>query len=308
MQRLENNIQMRENGKTPILATSPRYYLDTLYALIAMGQIPKAMQHKDDFRNINMKNIATIIDKIITDDYKSERMVFKKYNEETPINKVLIWGTMFNTLLKFFADTTPQDYERYGYINKEDYKKIPKRYRDAIKKHKDGYIIVAKRSAAPKLSLMFENDNNEKQFNDLINEAKKLVPVIYTVNKNVYWATPSTLSQRRQKFVSNEQIAAIKRLRTIFENIIDLVVFIKTKSNAHATIAEYLRELHNKNIVLKAQRYIRTVSQVVVSAKKNSELFDSAHFAGNYIKQTEKRYKNTRNQVINTIRDRICSR
>ena len=129
---------------------------------------------------------------------------------------------------------------------------------------------------------MFEYDNNEKQFNDLINEAKKLIPLIYTVNRSVCCATPSTLSQRKQKFVSNEQIATIKRLRTIFENIIDLVVFIKTKSNAHATIAEYLRELHNKNIVLKAQRYIRTESQVVVSAKKNAELFDKT-----YIKQTE---------------------
>lgn len=288
--RIKNNIHLYENGKNSVIAAKPECFLDFLQALIEMKPAPKNMQNKDPFRNVNQKDIATIVRAAINNRYYDQNYRFKKYNEETPKNRVFLWGIAFNSLLDTFVElATPG--EKRTYIVK-NYNDVPTRYRSAVRKQDNKYVITYK---VAKTSLMFENADAQRQFNAMIEEARNLIP-------SVYKAFPSALSNRKQNMVSDEQIIAIKRLREIFENIIPLVVFTTTKSNTYDTISEYIKTQNKQNVFLKAQRHMRTASQVVVSAKKNADLFDKY-----YISETEERYKQIRKTVFKKLKsEKYC--
>ena len=310
-----------KNGKDSIITyTNPEYYLQSLQVLFERVTTPKQMQNKDKFRQLGQLDIHNYTEQIIREVryYTAQKTLFlNEYDKASPQNKVIYWGALFDSLLNFFIDNSLVGAQEYKIISKSEYDQMPKRYRSAVKKYDNDYTISS--TSKSKMTLECTDDT---AFIRLANEAEKLIKKIYNSKQittgnlieyqsgydedgNPWWfekyecinvAVKSSASRFQQQFVTDEQISAIRRLRTIFTNIAEMTYFVQHKSNAKDIIWEYETAKSNQNDFLYAQRHLRTANQVVVSAKKYPGLFDQK-----YLSNVEKRYKNTREQVLQTL-------
>ena len=285
LEKIQERRHLIQNGQHETLANSPRVYCEHMQELIKS----KCVARSSDIT----KEISDYINK--GTEKKALLLPKAAYTKYTPQNKVALWGAAFATWIEFFKEHLERPRTaKPKIIWPNEYNKIPKRYRNAIKPVEHIYLMPVEQVESPKLFLRFKDAAALKQFKRLMAEAERLLPLVYTetaiytiwgngdeIEKRGYGAQPSTKNESQQQQVSDEQLIAINRLKSLFAQMSDLVYFIKKQSNAWATIAEYTESQKNKDMILKAQRYLRTVKQEVVSAKKNADVIgkDTVHQA-----------------------------
>jgi len=286
LQNVENENHLKDSGDHIVTDTyKPKEFLDFAKVIWPVWSVlPKQAQNKDNFRNPDANQITATVIKQIEKEFKNKTKALKKHSQ----NKLSYWGALFETILDFYTNNIMVD-KPTKRIHKNDFNKIPKYCRSAFKKQNDWYSVSNSKESGDKISLVFIDAKAEQQFTELSDEANKLIPVIY--NKGVIESVSPE---------SDKQIYAFNRLQKIFNIIINLCFFVKTKSNVNDVISEYKYAKTNKDIILKAQRHLRTAQQLVVSAKKNSEIFNDK-----YISETEARYKQTKCEVLKLVRNTI---
>lgn len=284
LQNIENERHLKDNGEHIAAETyEPKEFLDFAKTIWPMWSIlPKSAQNKDDFRNPNANQITETVIEYINKKFQNKTKALN------PQNKLSYWGALFETILDFYTNNIMMNQPTKS-INENNFDKIPKRCRSVFKKQNNWYRVSNSKKTGDKISLVFIDAKAEQQFIELSNEARELISVIY--NKSVI---KSVLPE------SDKQIYAFNRLQKIFNIIINLCFFVKTKSNVNDVISEYKYAKTNKDIILKAQRHLRTAQQLVVSAKKNSEIFNDK-----YISDTETRYERTKREVLKLVRNTI---
>lgn len=286
LQNVENGNHLKDSGEHIVTDTyKPKEFLDFAKLIWPVWSVlPKQAQNKDNFRNPDANQITATIIKQIEKKFQNKTKALKKHSQ----NKLSYWGALFETILDFYTNNIMMG-KPTKLINEDDFNKIPKRCRSVFKKQNNLYRVSNSKESGDKISLVFIDAKAEQQFIELSNEARELISVIY--NKDVI---KSVLPE------SEKQIYAFNRLQKIFNIIINLCFFVKTKSNANDVISEYKYAKTNENIILKAQRHIRTAHQLVVSAKKNSKIFNDK-----YISDTEARYKQTKCEVLKLVHNTI---
>lgn len=324
---------LRENGQYIINRTkliTPTEYLATR---IKINDLPRHMINKDEFRNTYPHIVEETIKGLITDIYNDKTQLLKPYDKETPRNKLLHWGALFDTIVDFISTTLPEN-KTYKFINKQKYNAIPKRYRSAIQNHNGMHKVVKTEDSDTYVQSLFAktmdnpgiiqydifDDSEADAVNQQIETIRKLLPTIYkediidreiktiqqaddsiTVTQVLtYGAKPSTESKAKQQCITDKEVIAFNKIFDICIALSKSFYYVASKSNTHDIIEEYKREQNNKDIVLKAQRHLRSAQQVVVSAKKNSALLDEK-----YIADAEDNYNDIKKRVLSMVHDKI---
>ena len=331
MNKIKENKHLRENGQYIINRTkliTPTEYLATR---IKINDLPRHMINKDEFRNTYPHIVEETIKELITDIYNDKTQLLKPYDKETPRNKLLHWGALFGTIVDFISTTLPEN-KTYKFINDDKYDTIPKRYRSAIQNHNGMHTVVKTEDSDTYVQSLFtEAMNNVTSYDRFdtteldstlqqIETIRKLLPTIYkkdiidreitniqqadesiTVKQVLtYGAKPSTESKAKQQCITDKEVIAFNKIFDICIALSKRFYYVAGKSNTHDIMAEYKREEDNKNLVLKAQRHLRTLSQVVVSAKKNFASLDKQ-----YVDETEQKYQETRKRILSKVYDQI---
>ena len=209
-------------------------------------------------------------------------------------------------------------------ISKEEYNKMPKRYRGVfIPFDKGHYVLHIQDEVRPVVSTR-KTDRQKLEF--LLDYARKLIPVIYStkwidistqhdlkdVKKPDFYAKHSLVA----KFVSNNQLETITKLRKIFMDIDDITrIYMKEtlinkydNMSRHGAIDiynEYQNELTNKNRYTNAQNAINNakaeksgleylVQNAYQDDKKGLEIL---------LKRAVKNYEIDRNKIIAGIKN-----
>lgn len=315
--------RLYENGKNfSAKGYEPKSFLKHLVFIIdsAYKLTPEHMVNKDEFRRNQSQKVIDAIHKDLYDKMVLKTSFLGKYTELSPRDKLSYWGAMFDTALEFFTYSASNSYKHRdcSYISKQEYNKIPKRYRSAIKKQNGGYSIDTTPNEGVKPVLFIKDISLQEKAFSLLNEAKELVSLIYKheflenklidfheyidsegalcckyVTENIYGAKPSSHRLFQHLLISDEQIKAVERLKEILQNLPGLFWIIPSKANATDTIAEYKDAKRRHDIVLEAQRHVRTASQVVVSTKKHKTLFDKHD-----VKQAEIDYNTEKTKTL----------
>lgn len=324
---------LRENGQYIINRTKLMTPTEYLATRIKINDLPRHMINKDEFRNTYPHIVEETIKELITDTYNDKTQLLKPYDKETPRNKLLHWGALFGTIVDFISTTLPEN-KTYKFINKQKYNAIPKRYRSAIQHHSGLHTIPCTEDSDTYVQSLFAkimdnpgiiqydmfDDSEADAVNQQIETVRKLLPTIYkkdiidreitniqqaddsiTVKQVLtYGAKPSTESKAKQQCITDKEVIAFNKIFDICIALSKRFYYVAGKSNTHDIIEEYKREQNNKDIVLKAQRHLRSAQQVVVSAKKNSALLDEK-----YIADAEDNYNDIKKRVLSMVHDKI---
>lgn len=334
--KIKENKHLRKNGervfKIPYcIVGTPTKYLDEKFEI---NSLPQHMINKTEYREPN--GYCAVENEIrgrITEIFNDKTKLLKPYEAETPRNKLQYWGALFETVVDFVSANLPE-YKRPAFINDDKYDTIPKRYRSAIQNHNGMHTVVKTEDSNTYIQSLFAKtmdnpgiiqydmfDNSEAgAVNQQIETIRKLLPIIYkpdiisreiqTVQESdntmtirqifTYGAKPSTESKAKQQRVTDEEVDVFDKLYQACQELTPKFYYVASKSNTHDIIEEYKREQNNKDIVLKAQRHLRSAQQVVVSAKKNSALLDEK-----YIADAEDNYNDIKKRVLSMVHDKI---
>ena len=192
-----------DNGKkiSEKIHYNPIYYICDICNIISEQKIK-------DMPKTNNSVLTTNISNDIYAHTKTKEQVLKNYTNFSPVDKVLCWGSLFDSLLNFF--------QRNAYRTEQQQLK---------------YFLV------------FKNEKSKEHFLSLMQEATKLLSVIYPEDYDEnfggvlliqypreYKQKPQT-NRISQNFVSDEQINAIKQLQGIFRSITSFFWFIDCTNN-----------------------------------------------------------------------------
>ena len=328
---IEQKQRLYENGKIFDMsdwARTPEMYIASLRNAMALKQLPKSAQNKTAYRRPNPYTVATIIEKEILGQLKSKTRFLETYYDTTPRNKLLYWGALFDTLFNFYANIKSLSVvePRQQYIKQSEYSKMPKRFRSALKKTEKGYV-VEKEPDAKKYRLAFNGSYQKAKFSELMTEARELIKSLYTDSvichdlidsdcretdygtlerfeyEAIHGTMPSNAGKIKQYFITDKELVAVQKLKSIFREIQDMFLFFEHKSNGQDTIYEYNDAKRRQNIVKEAQAVSRTAQQYVVSVKKATKLLDrQAVFCA------ERALKETKSEILYGLKKQIDTR
>ena len=282
LEKIKTKKQEYNNGKK--LAQSSYTPDDFVFALrmnIANQKLPHFMQNKKSYHKQNTYGVSREIVNTIKESYYTRVKNLKPYLKETPYNRISHWGALFNVLFDYYATSTNQiGFPVKIHINKDEFQLIPKRYRCALSKAPSGQIENLSKPTN-KMSIILESKENLDKFQKLMDEAKKLIDLIYDYNLvssnyrvksygteqenkyDVYEKGDSYIKPMsdatKSYFVSNEQLAAIKRLQEIFIDISNICLVIQHRTNASDIFAEYMKIKDNKDIVLQGHKFLQSL-------------------------------------------------
>ena len=304
--------------------------------VLSSNKLPKQLT-KPKAQNKTQEIIDEIINTIRQNLYERTDLL-ETYEKETPLNKLAYWGALFDSLLEFFSyqasnqflsyDIKTKTFKRacplkYEYVHKSDYADIPVRFRDGLKKGETGYIVAKEQ---PKYGLVFKNDSARHSFDILVEEAKKLLPVLYSPETytnsiiiNSYFEedeyfenfkikkfkkiNPNKENIFYQQLITDEQLSAYEKLKGIILTIVSLFYYIERKSNAQTIFKEYEKYKHagpSKGFLSRAQSFTRTEKQLLVSMKKAQDFFKPED-----IESMEKQLQNYRSVIMENLHDKI---
>ncbi|MBR3510808.1 MAG: hypothetical protein IKN73_01990 [Alphaproteobacteria bacterium] len=203
IQKITTKKHWYDNGKkfSEKVHHNPMYYLCDICNIISEQKIK-------DMPKINNSVLTTNISNDIYAHTKTKEQVLKNYTNFSPVDKVLCWGSLFDSLLNFF--------QRNAYRTEQQQSK---------------YLLV------------FKDEKSKQLFSSLMEEATKLISVIYPEDYDEnfggillvrypkeYKPKPKT-NYISENYVSDEQICAIKKLHGIFRSITSFFWFIDCKNN-----------------------------------------------------------------------------
>lgn len=286
LEKIKTKKQEYNNGKKLAQSSyAPDDYIFAMRMNITNQKLPLSMQNKKSHHKQNTYNVAKEIIQNIKESYYKRIKNLKPYLKETPYNRVSHWGALFNILFDYYAASTDQiGFPVKVHINKDELQSIPKRYRCALSKAPLGQIENLSKQTN-KMSIILDSPQSLNKFNKLMGEAKKLINLIYDINlvSNTYriksygaeqenkydvyekgdsyiMPMPDTM---KSYFVSDEQLAAIKRLQEIFIEISNICLVIQHRTNASDILAEYIKIKDNKDIVLKGHKFLQSLKSSI---------------------------------------------
>lgn len=193
-----------DNGKnfSKKIPSNPMYYICDICNIIASQKIK-------DIPQTNNTELTTNVSNDIYTHIKTKEPVLKDYTNLSPVDKVLCWGSLFDSFLNFF--------QKNAYRTEQNQSK---------------YLLV------------FKDEKSKQLFSSLITEATKLIPVIYPEDYDENFGgvllirypreykTKQKTNHISENYVSDEQICAIKKLHGIFRSITSFFWFIDCKNNS----------------------------------------------------------------------------
>ena len=329
IEQIKTKIQEHKNGKELDKQTifPIKFVRETIIPAIQKNGLPKQMVNTDKSRQKDQTSAIADIEDAIIDAYSfDKRSGFKKYIDETPYNKMLLWGIMFESLYEvLIGNTLKQRTKRtIKKIDTKHYADLPKRYRGIFKKddkHPNSYITVLK-SKEEKFTVThnFELDILDKKIRDLISLLYK-EEIIDTYEMTIdcgydeegrYWESGqiyhrygqyANTNPTKSNFVSDKQMDAIKELQKIFTKIASEIYVTKTKHGNTEIWDEMQDEQSRNHVFWRAQKLTRTANQLVVSTRKASE------FCGDrQIRQATEHYDRVRNDIMSQLRRKTSVR
>lgn len=299
---------------------SPEVFVNEYFIpKIHKQELPKHMENKDVFRRQDPKTAIEDLHQEIITRYHAKQSGFLPYDEETPYNKMLLWGIMFAVLYKIFVKNPLQknNDKKYITIGTKQYNAVPSRYHGIFTKTSGNThtYIDDKSNAKYHVLHTFESKENLYTIQKQIQTAlpliykKKLVKMAPKFIKEHHdfapdgtefcWHEIATIKTHGQfantdrmksKFVSDGQMESIEQLKIIFENIASECLILKPKHGAREIYYEYMDENTRKQIVTKAQKLTRTANQMIVSTRKAEDFCDltQMHLAEDYNKKARR--------------------
>ena len=299
------------------------------------------MSNADKLKNMNptdfvleLQNCAFIADTALKET--QSQITPDTYKTLNPRNQVLANGIFFKNMFhKYieFLDIKLNDVQLqiisnetndFPKISKEEYNKMPKRYRGVFIPFDRGHYVLHTQDEVRPVVSTRKTDRQKLEF--LLDYARKLIPVIYhtkwidistqhdlkDVKKPDFYAKHSLVA----KFVSNRQLETVTKLRKIFMDIDDITrIYMKEilinkydNMSRHGAIDiynEYQNELTNENRYTNAQNAINNakaeksgleylVQNAYQDDKKGLEIL---------LKRAVKNYETDRNKIIASIKN-----
>lgn len=327
IEQIKTKIQEHKNGKelTEQSIFPIKFVRETIIPSIQKSGLPKQMVNTDKSRQKDQTSAIADIEDAIIKAYFDKRSGFKKYIEETPYNKMLLWGIMFESLREVLIGETLKQYPRtIKKINTKQYADLPKRYRGIFKKdnkYPNLYTTVLK-SEEEKFNIGHNLDFDilNKKIHDLISllYEEEIIDTYETTidcgydEEGRYWESGqiyhrygqcANTNPAKSNFVSDEQMDAIIELQKIFTKIASEIYVTKTKHGNTEIWDEMQDEQSRDHIFWRAQKLTRTANQLVVSTRKASE------FCGErQIRQATEHYNRVRNDVMSQLRRKTSVR
>ena len=299
------------------------------------------MSNADKLKNMNptdfileLQNCAFIADTALKET--QSQITPDTYKTLNPRNQVLANGIFFKNMFhKYieFLDIKLNDVQLqiisnetndFPKISKEEYNKMPKRYRGVFIPFDRGHYVLHSQDEVRPVVSTRKTDRQKLEF--LLDYARKLIPVIYQT-KWIDFSTQHDLKDVKKpdfydkhslvaKFVSNRQLETVTKLRKIFMDIDDITrIYMKEilinkydNMSRHGAIDiynEYQNELTNKNRYTNAQNAINNakaeksgleylVQNAYQDDKKGLEIL---------LKRAVKNYEIDRNKIIAGIKN-----
>lgn len=332
-----------ENGK--ILAESamsPFEFVNTIIIPeIQKHGMPARMINRDKFRH--QDNIYAISDlvKEIADMYIDRQCGFKKYVEETPYNKMLLWGIMFSVLYTVLVKRVidddiycPDDYcpevrrQKVFEINALEYKHLPKRYRGAFVKDSSNPDVYVSKQKNPNIKYRVRYDEHSP-WTEVVycntDVIKSLIDLIYKEEvisswseeegridhgdgtSSWWWKTYNRYGQMSDKsiytfLVSNEQFAAINSLKDWFVKIASMCVVNKQKHGQQEILSEIIDEKKRKNVVLNSADCLKSSNKLVDYVQRSDTCNSQVRY------DTRKCCENIKSDLLWNVRRTINTR
>ena len=296
------------------------------------------MSNADKLKNMNptdfileLQNCTFIADTALKET--QSQITPDTYKTLNPRNQVLANGIFFKNMFhKYieFLDTKLNDVQLqiisnetndFPKISKEEYGKMPKRYRGVFIPFDRGHYVLHTQDEVRPVVSTRKTDRQKLEF--LLDYARKLIPVIYHT-KWVDFSTQHDLKDVKKpdfydkhslvaKFVSNKQLETITKLRKIFVDIDDITrIYMKEilinkydNMSRHGAIDiynEYQNELTNKNRYSIVQNDINAIKAYKESLTEMLNSADKKHrdCLQVMIENTNKKYQ----KVISDIKNR----
>ena len=258
----------------------------------------------------------------------------ENYETLNPQNQVLAHGIFFKNLMaKYLAylninfnDPWLQTGARYAnspMLSAEEYEKLPKIYRSIFVPYDaTHYILHTHRDTVLTVSA-----EHKQQLKILLEHARILIPVIYKTEHrdnalelseseiNQKWLTRTlgdamtkvafVPNSRSAKRVSDQQIDAIEKLRTIFREIDNISIMWSehrdVKPSATYLYGTYQNELTRSNRYLRAQNEIKSVRSGIKELAAHAPESERAGIMALY-ENAEPQYNTIRQKVISGIK------
>jgi hypothetical protein len=297
---------------------------------IKKTKLPNEMVNHDALRVKDQESAKDDVERAILSEYVEKQSGFKRYVNETPYNKMLLWGVVFESLYNVLIGDTLKQYPRkIKKINAQQYAKLPKRYRSIF--HKDDrhpYLYTTILKDKSEKFTVGHNFKIDEPFEVFTKRIRDLISVLYkeeitetweeTIDRGynkddgTYWESgkihheygqiANTVSTK-SNFISDEQLNAIIELQKIFTKIASEVHVTKTK-HGNTDVWNEMQDAESRDhIFWRAQKLTRTVNQLVVSTRKAAEFCDERQ-----IRQATEHYDSVKKSVMNQLRKKTSVR
>lgn len=230
---------------------------------------------------------------------------YSNYKYFNPQNQVLLHGLAYKTLVDIYKRYLELPFAKYNILEKpnsnkipmlsnEEYKNLPKRYRGAFRKYgSDSYILS---ESYKSMQIRTKKEDREKLVN-LLSQAEFLLSLVYKEKQltpdediggcmQIYYKEPVEPAfnngSLKNYFVTDEQIAVIKKLHEIFMNIAKIslpyAIYIPETKNGNnggrnikgsrRIYEEYEKETIRKNAYLDSRQELQPYLERYNSERK----------------------------------------
>ena len=191
------------------------------------------------------------------------------YDYESPQNRVLRHGILYNTLLKIYInalDTAVYDSllqkddkdDKRPKIDFIEYNSLPECYQQAFVPYDDDYYVLNVNKTSNDIVIKIDNKNKANVIK-LLKRAKMLLPVIYKTetrakseNPTETYEVPAFVTNPLSAyFVSDEQLKTISELHNVFTTLATMTMPVKnpvTKAESANTWALYNEYVASQSI------------------------------------------------------------
>lgn len=274
---------------------SPFAFVQRVILPIIQSNRPVNTVNRDAFRQKNNEKALKDLEKGIWYLYIDKLYSFKKYNEETPYNKMLMWGALLVTLNEIFFSNNKLvlDVKK---IDATEYNKLPKRYRGAFRKspYNPNTYIYTQKNVNKDFNLFYDpkhpnykllNKDIRNLFATLYQEEvvrRTMTTDGYTIDDfgNRQWIEKIEYSYgirpckdpKLSNRISDEQMEAMAKLQDYFATIASMCIVTKPKYGSQEIFNELNAEKSQENIFVKAQNLTKMAKNTMDTIHKTDEL------------------------------------